>query len=178
MKKKDILALFDKQPLETARVSLQPMTEADFPEYLSHLTYAAAAAGSGIEESFKEKCRELLFDENTLMLAARRKENGAYIGYFELSALDTVLEIGIDLIKEYRQQGFGYEICRAVIDRIFSHFDLRMLRYCCFRSNVASLRLAKKLGAVQVNEVSLFEELQSDNMILVVHEIRRPTILI
>lgn len=55
MKKTDLLALFDKQPLETARLSLRSMMETDFPKYLSHSTYAAAAAGSGIEESFKEK---------------------------------------------------------------------------------------------------------------------------
>ena len=172
MKKNDLLTLLNKRPFETTRAILQPMTEADFPEYLSHTAVATAVAGSDMEDLFKEKCRELLSDENTITFTIRLKKNGMYIGYFELSGLDALPELGIDLIESHRRQGLGYEICRSVINYLFCYSDIAVLKYKCFRINTASLRLAKKLGAVKTGEVPLFEDLQSDDLILVIHEIR------
>ncbi len=176
MKKNELSILLGRQPLETARVTLQPMTEADFPEYLSHTSYAAAVAGSDMEETFKEKCRKLLSAENILMLTARQKGSGEYVGFLELSALDTAPELGIELTEAHQRQGLGYEICHMLIDRLFRHSDVPALRYCCLRSNIASLRLAKKLGAAPVKEVRMFEDLQSDDLTIIVHEIRRDTL--
>ncbi len=176
MKKTELLVLLDQKSLETARVTLQPMTEADFPEYLPHTAAATAAAGSDMEDLFKEKCRELLSDENAITFTIRLKENGMYIGYFDLSGLDALPELGIDLIESHRRQGLGYEICRSVINYLFCYSDIAVLKYKCFRINTASLRLAKKLGAVPVKEVRMFEDLQSDDLTMIVHEIRRDTL--
>lgn len=184
MKKEDLLKNLFDSPLITDRTVLRPMDDEDIVEFLKHTVCSFALGGTELEELFKEKCKEQLSSNSEITFSIRLSDTGLYIGYFELKGLDGEPEIGIDLIENYQNQGFGYEVCQTVIDYIFARTDIDVLKYNCFRNNIASLQLAKKLGAVQVTEKVLFEKLQEAGLSqstinesigfdLIVHEIRK-----
>lgn len=184
MKKADLISLFEAHPIFTKRTRLVPMAEGDLNDFLEHTVCSFSLNGTELESLFKDKCTELLSSETEITFAIRLKEQNTYIGYFELKELIAKPEIGLDLIETYQRQGIGLEVCKAVLDCIFNNTDTDSIRYNCFRSNVASLKLARKLGAIRVEERVLFEKLQNAGLSqetidesvafdLIVHEIRR-----
>ena len=54
--------------------------------------------------------------------------------------------IDIRLLKAYRQQGYGYEMLRAIVDAVFSQLPIDHLEYDVLKSNEPSMRLIQKLG--------------------------------
>ena len=184
MKKDELIALFSKKPLFTNRTVLRPMSEIDLNDFLTHAACSMSVAGTELEGTFREKCKEQILSETEISFSIHLKEDDKYIGYFELKGLDSAPEIGIDLIEDYQKQGIGFEVCRAAIDYIFDNTDITTLKYNCFRSNLASLKLADRLGAIKITEKVLFEKLKgaelSQEIIdesaafdLIVHEIRK-----
>lgn len=184
MKKTVLLEKLYYSPIITPRTVLRPMNDDDIIEFLNHTVCSFALNGTELEDLFKEKCKEQISSDSDIVFSVRLLDTGSYIGYFELKRLDSEPEIGIELMEGYQKQGFGYEICRTVIDYIFENTDITVLKYNCFRNNSASLRLAKKLGAVKVNERVLFENLQKAGLSaetisesvgfdLLIHDIRK-----
>lgn len=178
MKKDELIALFSKKPLFTSRTVLRPMSEIDLNDFLTHAACSMSVAGTELEGTFREKCKEQILSETEISFSIHLKENDKYIGYFELKGLDSAPEIGIDLIEDYQKQEIGFEVCRAAIDYIFDNTDITTLKYNCFRSNLASLRLAEKLGAIKITEKILFEKLKGAELSQeiiddIVHEIRK-----
>lgn len=184
MKKSELIDLLNKKPIDTQRALLRPMNESDLDDFLTHTTCSMSLEGTELESLFKDNCKALLSSESEITFSIRLKENSSYIGYFEFKGLDDKPEIGIDLIEDYQNQGFGFEICRFVIDYLFDNTDFKVLNYNCFRNNEASLKLAKKLGAIQTSERVLFDMLQKADVSqetleesvgfdLIIHEIRK-----
>ena len=54
--------------------------------------------------------------------------------------------IDIRLLREYRNQGYGYEMLRAIVDAIFGQLPIDHLEYDVLKSNEPSMRLIQKLG--------------------------------
>lgn len=183
MTKTGFLDLFGGGGLNTGRTVLQVMTEKDIPDFLANSQYADAVADTGNEGLFSSICNELLYSESNITMVIRLTDN-KYIGHFELNGIDETPEIGIELIEDYHKQGFGYEVCKAMVDFIFDNTDVSSLFYNCYRRNIPSKKLAMKLGAARVgiNRVSdkveeiglckeFFEESQEFDLLL--YEIRK-----
>jgi len=184
MEKIKLLEILNTHPITTSRTKIQPMTDTDLNEFLSHTSGSLSVIGTELEESFKEKCKGLLSSETEIVISIRLKGNNTYIGYFELKNLNGEPEIGIEIIEDCQKQGFGFEVCRAVIDFIFNNTEVEVLKYNCFRNNTASLKLAEKLGAERICEKILFDKLPKEGLSqetidesagfdLIVHEIRK-----
>ncbi len=61
-------------------------------------------------------------------------------------------EIGISLAKQYREEGIGTELLRALIDE-GRHLGLRLLTLNCFEGNDRALHVYEKLGFKKVGVI-------------------------
>lgn len=184
MTKTEYLELLSRKPLQTVRTVLRPMNSMNAEDYFNHIMLSCTSMEEEFKEIFLKTCRERMDSETDITLSIQLADTGTYIGNFSLILNDTEPEIGIELLNEYQRQGFGYELCRAVVDYIFENTDAGYISYVCFRNNTASLCLAAKLGAVKVEERETFSTLlHSDDSSLydetaagfnlIIHEIRR-----
>ena len=56
------------------------------------------------------------------------------------------IELGYLIDRNYRNRGYGYEACRAILDFAFRRLELDEVWAVIDEKNVPSLRLAEKLG--------------------------------
>ena len=68
-------------------------------------------------------------------------------------------EIGYKIDAAYQNQGFGYEACKAALDVIKKDYDYKQIDARIHPDNIASIKLASKLGFKPVRI-----ELQSANI--------------
>lgn len=62
------------------------------------------------------------------------------------------LELGYIIDQKFVRQGFGTEICQALIRYGFQTLNLQRITARMFDQNVASIRLSEKCGMVLVNQ--------------------------
>jgi ribosomal-protein-alanine N-acetyltransferase len=88
---------------------------------------------------------------NELAWVMESKENQKVIGEFVLYdfQLDMQADIGYRLNKDYWGSGYATEAGRAVIDFAFNSLRLERLQIRCFADNIASVKVAQKLGFSQ-----------------------------
>lgn len=163
MKKQELIVLIDNNPILTLRTVVSPVTDEDRETFLNHAV-ASVSVSDDLADSFREKCWQEACDESAITFTVRLKDNNEYIGYFQLKRLGNTPEIGIDIIESYQRNGYGFEVCKSVIDYLFKNTEITVLQYNCFRSNIQSLALANKLGAVKVGERIMFEFLKSKDV--------------
>ena len=80
-----------------------------------------------------------------------RKEKEGYdgklIGFTSfLVCRDGILEIQIEMLPEYQNRGFGYELLSPVLRVLFTHNHSLCFRYTVIPNNAASIAMAVKLG--------------------------------
>lgn len=56
------------------------------------------------------------------------------------------IELGADLLPEYWEQGLAYEFTKPAIDFAFDKLNINRLELRCNPSNIASVKVAKKIG--------------------------------
>ncbi|SFB36030.1 Protein N-acetyltransferase, RimJ/RimL family [Acetitomaculum ruminis DSM 5522] len=59
---------------------------------------------------------------------------------------ESIYEIGYLIDKKYQQQGYAYESCLAIINYCFENTGIEKIICIIEKENIASLKLAKKLG--------------------------------
>lgn len=84
----------------------------------------------------------------SLHYAVCDKVDGKYMGYVAIKNITKkVWEVSIELLEEYRYQGFGCDAMRLMIDRISEISGEKIFRCRIFPDNYASQAMVKKLGA-------------------------------
>ena len=63
------------------------------------------------------------------------------------------IEIGYIIRKDKQRQGFAYEGLKSILEYVKEHFDIKTVRVSVHKENIASVELAKKLGAVFDGEI-------------------------
>lgn len=78
------------------------------------------------------------------MIAAVK--NDEFIGFCGIKEIDRVQDFGYFLRQEYWGKGIATEACRLAVNKIYSQFDMSTVEVFIADGNVASRRVAEKLG--------------------------------
>lgn len=89
------------------------------------------------------------------------KETGKVIGRAGLEHREfdgeTEVELGYLIAPEYQRKGYATEVCQAIIDFFDSEVDMPRLNCVMDEANVASVKLAEKLGFSYMETIVLQE---------------------
>ena len=142
--------------LQTQRLVLRPMVEADFPAYADFLA-SPRAAGLGGPLSQRQAwglfCHDIacwnLFGHGALMID--RRADGTCVGQLGIShgPLFPEKELGWLLYAGHEGQGYAGEAARALRDWAAQTLGLREMVSYIAPNNAASIALAERLGAVR-----------------------------
>lgn len=139
--------------IETERLVLRPLTEADIPELVPLIGDRRVAATTlRIPHPFHEQdARDFLSSpakENELRLGIRLRDSGTFIGGIGLHpyAEHKRAEIGYWLGVPYWGHGYATEAARAVVKHGFEKFQLNRIFAAHFKHNPASGRVLAKAG--------------------------------
>lgn len=82
------------------------------------------------------------------------KENGKLVGELVLHNFDYKggVEMGFRFFKEYQGKGFAIESASALRDYCFEVLKAKTVKSRCYKENLPSAKLIKKLGLVKCNE--------------------------
>lgn len=142
--------------LETPRLTLRPFREEDVDlvaELMANSDFMRFSLGVFTREqtvSFLEKI--LAWQRNSLpsQFAVTMRSNGTLLGYcgFFHQQVDDVkeIEIGYRLHPDYWNQGIATEAAKAVRDHAFRNLKLPRVISLIHPENVASRRVAEKMG--------------------------------
>ena len=107
-----------------------------------------------LDSSFWEKSwNEILMDDNKLALKIIDKEKNTYVGEVSLQNIQgDCPEIGIHIMKEYRNKGIASRILPLFFDKIKSLVEVKYFLARIRSNNWISIKLFEKLGAVKIGE--------------------------
>lgn len=159
--------------IQTARLCIRPIDQAamesisslnttdSMSEYLTSLSPADIAI-----ILLNKKKLTLLFERFTDVLQSEDRDiYGAWIGerligYISLiNASSERPEMQIEIIPDCHRLGYGYEFMQALLKQLFAEVGYEYIRYTVTPSNMASIALAEKIGAVLQKPGSKAEEL-------------------
>jgi RimJ/RimL family protein N-acetyltransferase len=152
--------------IETERLRLRPVTPEDTEPL--RVIYAepevARWLGPEMAEDIVRSVAEQMELQETLgfsMFALEDRATGALIGDCGLQPLELKgpeIEIGWDLAPHAWGRGYATEAARAVLARAFGEWELDRVIAVVKRDNIASWRVAEKLGMVAEGERHAYEE--------------------
>jgi len=161
-------ARLDGPVLETERLKLRQWREADVAPNTAML--ADPAAGRFITADGKPVTDEFVGWRNAAIMAGHWMLHG--VGMFVVEEKSSGkfagrvgpwsppgwpgFEIGWGIASEFRGKGYAVEAARASIDWAFATFELDRIMHCIDRENIASQRVARRLGAEKEREIDLF----------------------
>ncbi|MFJ2023150.1 GNAT family N-acetyltransferase [Streptomyces sp. NPDC087897] len=146
--------------LETARLVLRPVTPDDAadlfaldddPEVMRYINGGRPAS----REDIRDRTLPRLLHTHPCTgtrgyWAARRKDTGAFLGWFELRPLDdldpTVVELGYRLNRAAQGHGYATEGARALVDKGFTDLGVRRVTANTMAVNTGSRRVMEKTG--------------------------------
>ena len=107
-----------------------------------------------LDSSFWEKSWiEILLDDNKLALKIIDIEKNTYVGEVSLLNIKSDYpEIGIHIMKEYRNKGIASRILPLFLDKIKSLVEVEYFLARIRTNNWISIKLFEKLGAVKIGE--------------------------
>jgi RimJ/RimL family protein N-acetyltransferase len=154
--------------LETPRLILRPMLATDLEALLLIFTDPRVMACFGVGPFSREQMgawlQRNLDHQNQFgygLFSVLLKEDGTLIGDCGLENMDldgqTVAELGYDFRSAYWKRGFASEAASAVRDYAFDVLHLPMLVSLIRVGNLASKRVAEKVGMQFVEEFSRYE---------------------
>ncbi len=125
----------------------------DFLTKRESLEFADIGEYSTAEE-FKKDLQKCYFssDSTEQLWLVFEKEQDTIIGYvdFGFSSKTKCESVGIFLSKKCTHKGYGTQIMQAMLEHLKST-GVKVVDYCCDDTNIASQKLAKKLGFKFVN---------------------------
>ena len=143
--------------IETERLFLRKLVQTDFTDLCEILQdievmYAWEHAFSDAQaQEWLDRQLERYEERGVGYWAAIEKESGKMVGQIGLtwSEIDNakVLEPGYILKKAYWHKGFALEGAKACVDYAFNEMGIREIYISIRPENIASLKVAEKLGA-------------------------------
>ncbi|MEV6438505.1 GNAT family N-acetyltransferase [Streptomyces anulatus] len=146
--------------LETDRLVLRPVTDADAPGLLALdndpavMRYINGGRPTSPEDIRDRTLPRLLHDHPCTgtrgFWAAREKDTGAFLGWFELRPLDdhdpAVAELGYRLNRAAWGRGYATEGARALVDKGFTDLGIQRVTANTMAVNTGSRRVMEKTG--------------------------------
>ena len=101
--------------------------------------------------------------------SAYHLENGDFVGTLNLNKFaDTDLnQLGVHLSRKYWNQGYGYELCKPLVDYAWKERKLNELHWVFESEHAVSGKLAEKLG------FKPFADMTKDGCELMIYQIQR-----
>lgn len=145
--------------LRTPRLRLRPFQESDlaaFAEYRSDPEVARYQSWSAPYSM--EHAQEFLGQMNRttpgvpgswFQLAMERQDEPGIIGdcAFQVQAEDSrQAQVGFTLARQHQKHGYAAEAVRALVDFLFSEYQLHRITATCDALNLASARLLERIG--------------------------------
>ena len=94
-----------------------------------------------------------LIDETHVTLALERKVDNCFAGTFLVKKADSdSIEIGMDLKKEFQQQGIATEIVPLMIKTLKNLFPEKKIIARVYSDNDVSKKVVRKLGGTKIRE--------------------------
>jgi len=112
---------------------------------------------AGIRALFDHTIASYLSDDPVFSLAAAGKQTDAYIGSVGMAPDETRggMQIYWSIHPAYWQQGYGAEAAEALIQYAFDELGFDTLAAYTHPGNIASLRLAQKVGMQYQGKIKL-----------------------
>ncbi len=81
-------------------------------------------------------------------IAIHRLDNGVIggIGFMGGPDEDGVVEVGYDIVPEYRNQGYATEMARGLIAWAFQEKGIKLVTAACLDNNIGSIKVLEKVG--------------------------------
>lgn len=80
------------------------------------------------------------------------KKSGQYCGIVECVLTKGIIpEMNIMVSPEYRRNGYGFEASKIICNKVLGSQNHDIIIWNTFSSNIASCRIAEKLGGIKVN---------------------------
>lgn len=154
--------------LETKRLLLRPYTEEDIPSLHSIFsdpqTMAYYPAPFTYEQTYNwvKRNQRRYREDGYGLWAICLKENNTFIGdcglVKQMIAGKTEVEIGYHIHKKYWSKGLATEAAKACKEYGFQYLQLNKLISMIDPNNMASIRVAEKIGFTKEKEVFIFEK--------------------
>ncbi len=143
--------------LETARLRIRPLREADFEALYRIFCDAEMMRWVGQGTAFSRiEARERLLKHIERMattgyglLAVELKETGEVIGdsgLFPVEGDPPEVEVAYHFVREHHGRGYATEAARAVLEYGFGAMGLERIVAFCYPENIASKRVMLKIG--------------------------------
>lgn len=154
---------------ETKRCIVREMTVEDLPELYD--IYKAESVSRFVEALYKDYEEELEFTRAYinnmykfygfgLWIIEDRK--GIIIGRAGISLRenesDAEYELGYIIREERQNQGYGFEVCKAIVEYSFEELKCEHIIALIDKQNINSVRLAKKLGMIYEGNICVKDE--------------------
>ena len=162
------LAQTDGPMIETERLILRRWRQADIEPNTAMLADPASARfitsdGKPITDAFVGWRNAAIMAGHWAlhgvgMFVVEEKQTGRFTGRVGpwLPSGWPGFEIGWGIASGFRGKGYAVEAARASIDWAFARFEIAQIIHCIDRENIASQRVAQRLGATIEREMDLF----------------------
>lgn len=152
MKKEDYCNK-DGMYAENEYLILRRLCEQDKEKFME-LTLDTSSIPKAYEDAdFFEYSWKCSLNDEDLNLSLFAKDSGRYLGNLMLKNLsDSRQEIGIDIVREYRNKGIGYEAVKLLMNHAAKVSGSNEFEVRIYSDNEPSRKLFKKLGAVEIGQ--------------------------
>ncbi len=154
--------------LLTPRLRLRPIEEGDRDAFVAMnldpevMHYFASTFSPQTSDEHIARYRMQLVRDGFSFLTLEHRETGDYLGIVGMQVMHTVVphlpqpavEVGWRLAKAAQGQGYATEASQAVVDHAFGSLHLPELVAIIATDNLASQRVADKLGMIQRPELT------------------------
>ncbi|OWQ85759.1 GNAT family N-acetyltransferase [Roseateles aquatilis] len=151
---------FDQLTLDTDRLHLRPLRDADAPALFAMLSdplvtrYWSSLPWTSIDQAHAmiARDRQGMADGDSVRLALERREDGRFLGMctlFAISAQCRRAEIGYALLTDAGRQGYMDEALRSLLAYGFDVLGLNRVEADIDPRNVPSARTLERLGFTQ-----------------------------
>lgn len=169
----------EKLKIQTARLVLEPVTEAHAQELCDlfqdeelhrFVPFEVPSFAKQLERCTRwAKRKSPSNDEIWLNWAGRDSETGIVMGHFQTGIKqDNIASIGYIVARNFQRKGLASEALKAIFNLLQSEFNVREVKAWSDTRNIASHRLAKKLGMIQVEvlkDADFFKGQSSDEFV-------------
>ena len=140
-KRGEVLAKDDK-------VILKAISNKEYENYMAVSYECAIIKGFFKRKSFRKDLWESFLEDTAANYSIFDKATGEYVGYCGIKNLNKMnWELAIELLKKYRNQGYGYHALRLMLSALTGLTGKRIYRSRVEPDNYASQKLMKKIGA-------------------------------
>lgn len=139
---------------EIEKLTIRNLREEDREEYFHTLKEVSTIPAIYETEGFEDTVwKDAVTSATSVTFAVERKDGHKYVGDCMIKNPDTdMIEVGLDVSKEYQNQGIGSTILRLLVTEIKSRFPEKRIITRVYSDNDKSQRLIHTIRGVKIGE--------------------------